>query len=1073
MKFLGKLPGPESWLRFIVYHPWQIIFSISLVTLFFGIQAPKLRFETSIYDLTIQDLPKTIEYHTFKKDFGCEEIILVVARTRDVFLPETFAQIENLADQLAQVQGVRRVISLPGIRKAMDITEKWDLEGFRQILRPITLFERNILSADGKTSVISLILDDVREKDRVIDATERILKDQQGFVTLYQIGMPIVSKALAEFTERDFLRLPLITFSIILFMLFLFFRNVRGVLIPSGSVLIALTWTFGLMSLTRTPLSLLTMIVPIFLIAVGTAYCMYLFPQYAHAARTADTAKEAALNTFSRIGFPTALAVFTTTIGLGSLLINKISEIRSFALFSCFGILSMLIIMLTLLPAITGLLPLPNKTRGGQGQNRAGLLDRLLDAVIHINLHHQKITLPVIAAIGVVGIMGLLRIEVETNPVDFFKDDTPVATHFSDICQDMAGSFPINVVIESPEGGFFEDPGHLQAIDQLQQFLSSLNGVDKTISFTDYLKLINYATNQYKEEFYTLPEEAFEVRMLVNSFKTMLGRDMLARFMDGNFSKTNILLRTHLSSSKDFLAIQTQIEEHLRQHFPGSFSFQVTGIGIVVSHSSQLITEGQVKSLGLTLLLVFAIMFFLFTSYKVGIIGILPNCFPIVVSFGVMGWSGIPLSLATSLIATIAIGLAVDDTIHYLVGYNREFKRDLDKEGALRKTVRHIGRPILFTTLTISLGFSVLMASSFKPTAVFGLMMVVTMFSALVADLILLPSLMLHAELVTIWDLLKLKLGTNAQKRIPLLKDLSRSQIRHVLMAGTIKAYEADDILFNKGETGDSMYVVISGELRVIDTPGLVVHTHGEGPIQVIATLNVGDVVGEMGMIRSCQRSATVVASQPTELLEINEKMVKRLQWLYPRTATRFFFNLMRVLCDRLEYSTKALMEQTRTDPLTGLHTRYFFTTRLRRKWDLSNSIKDTWPLSFFVITLEDLPRITIQNGYEISDEILKEMGRILKQAVNDPENVCRFDAGQFAGVLPGFTHRDAVMLCENIRLYLEELSFQAPNGSVRVRFHFGVSSTEQQGHEDPPSLIHAAFQALEREREGRKQGIT
>lgn len=1056
----GNLPGPQSWLKFIVYHPWQVIISISLITLFFGVQIPKLRFETSIYDLTIEDLPKTIEYTTFKKDFGCEEIILIVARTPDVFQPETFEQIGKLADQLGEIQGVRRVISLPGIRKAMDITDKWDLEAFKKILLPVTLFERNIISADGKTCVISLILEDIPNKDQVIRAVEQALEPGHDFATLYQIGMPIVSKALAEFTEKDFVTLPAITFAIILLMLFLFFRNLRGILIPSGSVVVALIWTFGLMALTGTPLSLLTMIVPIFLIAVGTAYCMYIFPQYAKVASKAASPKAAALSTFLKIGFPTTLAVLTTTIGLGSLLINKINEIRAFALFSCIGILSMLIIMLTLVPAVIGLLPLP-KTRSARPDTaRHGPIERILDTIVHLNLHHQKITLIIIAVIGILGIIGLSRIQVETNPVDFFKDDTPVAKHFSDICRDMAGSFPINVVIDSGQDGYFEDPVHLKTIDRLGRFLSSLEGVDKTIAFTDYLKLINYATNQYKDDFYALPEEAFEVRMLVNSFKTLLGQDMLTRFMNADFSRANIVLRTHLSSSRDFLATQAEIENHLEAAFPRSFSFHVTGIGVVISHSSRVITEGQVKSLGLTLLLVFAIMFLLFMSYKVGIIGILPNCFPIVVSFGVMGWAGIPLSLATSLIATIAIGLAVDDTIHYLVGYNREFKKDLDKEAALRETVRHIGRPIIFTTLTISLGFSVLMVSSFKPTAVFGLMMVITMFSALVADLILLPSLMLHVELVTIWDLLKLKLGKDPQKGIPLLDGLSRSQIHYVLMAGTIKEHQEGEIIFNKGDIGDSMYVVVSGELQVVDTPGLISKYHSEAPKQVIATLEVGDVVGEMGMIRSCERSATVVPSKPAELLQINERMVKRLQWLYPPTAHRFFFNLMKVLCDRLERSTQAFLDQTITDRLTGLYTRDFFITGLKRQLDLRQSIKDTTPLSFFVISLDDLPRITLQNGYAITDKILKQTAQVLKEKVPEPEHLCRFEANQFAGMLPGVSIEAAKALCDQIIDRTKNLSFDTDTGTIHPQVRYGASSTEQEANLNVRSLIGAAFQA-------------
>jgi predicted RND superfamily exporter protein len=900
----------ESWLKYVVHHPWWIILSIVLLTLVFAWQIPQLRFETSIYDLTIEDLPQTLEYNAFKKTFGSEEIILVVARTSNVFDATTFGNIDRLANQFEKIKGVLRVISLPSIKRAMDITEKWTLSDFKREIAPVILLEKNIVSKDGKTTVISLILEDIKQKDPVITAIQTLIEKEKAEQPMYQIGMTVVSMALTHFTEKDFMRLPPITFLLIMVTLFLLFRNLRGVLIPAGSVLIALIWTFGLMAWTGTPLSLLIMIVPIFLIAVGTAYCMYVFPEYALAQKTCETPRDASLECFMQLGFPMFLAVFTTSIGLGSLLINRISEIQHFALFSCFGILTMLFILVTFLPAVMALLPFSQKKIGSKSTSGENLLDRFLSGIIQLNLKHQKWTLGLIALITFFGIFGISRLQVETNPMDFFKESTSIAQNFNDIYRDMAGSFPINVTINSHQDDYFENPEHLKLIEGLQDFLSKLPGVDKTISFCDYLKLVNYATNQYQDELYALPEEGFEVRMLINSFKAMLGLDMLNRFMSENFSEINIVLRTHISSSNDFLDTQKKIETYLAKNLPAEFSFQVTGIGVVISHSSRLITEGQVKSLFLTLVLVFAIMFLLFMSFKVGVIGILPNCFPIIVGFGLMGWLKIPLSMATSLIAGVAIGLAVDDTIHYLVHYNQEFKKDLNKERALESTIRHMGKPIIFTTLTISLGFSVLLFSSFKPTAVFGLLMVITMVSALVADLILLPSLMLHVELVTLWDLVRVKLGKDPQEGIPLFKGLSRTQVHYILMAGNLKTHEAGSIVMTKGEISDSMYAIISGKLEVVG--GAAQDINGiNRPTRVIATLDAGDVVGEMGMIRSCERSATVVAATSTELLQINERMIKRLQWLYPPTAHRFFFNLMGILCDRLQNLTECYLEET------------------------------------------------------------------------------------------------------------------------------------------------------------------
>ena len=263
--------------------------------------------------------------------------------------------------------------------------------------------------------------------------------------------------------------------------------------------------------------------------------------------------------------------------------------------------------------------------------------------------------------------------------------------------------------------------------------------------------------------------------------------------------------------------MERKINEFVYAALSRDLNIRVTGFSVVMAHSSHLLTSGQVQSLSTTLVLVFGIMFLLFLSAKVGLIAMVPNFFPIVMNFGIMGWLGMELSAVTSLIASVAIGLAVDDTIHYLFRYNREFKKDLDKHRAMRSTIDHVGRPIIFTTLTISLGFAVLLFSSFKPTTAFGLMMVITMVSALVGDLFLLPALMLHMELVTIWDLLRLKLGKDPQEGIPLFKGLSRSQVHYVLMAGTLKGLHAGDALFHKGEMSDSMYAIVSGDVDVLD----------------------------------------------------------------------------------------------------------------------------------------------------------------------------------------------------------------------------------------------------------------
>jgi len=1016
-------------LQAIVHRPQWIILAVAVVSLFFAWHVPKLSIRTSIYDLVIEDLPETARYNDFKKIFGSDEIIRVVVKAENVFDPATFGKIEQLVGTASEIEGVRRVISLPGIKKDVETGSTWDLDKFAAMVTPVAVFNKNLISEDHKATVMTLVLEDTSDRTKVIQDVNKMIDGADKDLSLYQIGMPLVSEALANFTKKDFFQLPPITFLIITVILFFLFRNIACLLLPLTCVALALVWTFGLMALTNTPLSMMTMIVPVFLIAVGTAYCLHIGSEYLSVSQEAESRAEASFLTFSTISFPTVLAVVTTAIGLGSLLVNRIVAIREFAIFSCFGMFSLLILVLTLFPAALALFPLPKKKANGPTETST-IIDRFLDWIVHLDLHKQKITLPILGILVVFCLFGIFRIRVETSPIEFFKKNTPVSRHFHDIYKDLSGSFPVNVVMASEEDDYFEDPDALSEIASLQEFLETLPGVDKTVSFAEYMKLVNYASNQFDPKYYTLPEEGFEVRMLINSYRIMLGEDMFSRFMNYEFSKSNILLFTHISSSRDFLKTRDRILAHVQENFSKDLTWDVTGLGMVVSASSHLLTKGQVKSLSITVVLVFGIMFMLFMSSKVGLIAIVPNLFPIVVVFGIMGWLGIELSMVTSLIASIAIGLAVDDTIHYLVRYNREFKKSLDDKLALRETIKHVGRPIVFTTLTVGVGFAILTLSSFKPTAIFGVMMVITMLSALVGDLILLPSLMLHVELVTVWDLLRLKIGSDPHLGIPIFGGLSRTQVHYILMAGALREYEAGEVLFRKQDPSDYMYAVLSGKMDVVDPMMVDGEPDESGAHRFITRLKAGDLLGEMGFIRSVPRSATVIATEPGELLQINWKMIKRLQWLFPPTAHKFFYNLITMLSDRLERSTDRLTEINRIDYLTGLINKRGFVEVLGREVHRAKRYEAKLSLCLMRMDLESAnPEIS----YDDRDRMIKYLAEVLSPRTRRSDTFGRVDTHMFGLILPHISVLEGQQICDRLLDSFGEETEEAAASQVKV----------------------------------------
>jgi predicted RND superfamily exporter protein len=743
----------HAYLGGITRYPWVTLFIIAAATVIVTWHLPRLSFKTTVYDLIIEDLPETHRYQDFVTLFGSDEIIRLVVKADDIFDTATFTKVTQLSDEAWKIKGVRRILSLPEIKKNIDTGNQWSMSRFAALLAPVDLFKRNLISEDHRTTIITIVLSNTADKAAVTAAVASLIKKAGTNLSFYQTGIPLVSEALSDYTQKDFFQLIPITLAVIAVLLLVLLRNPQSVLFPLGSVGLSILWTFGLMAWSGTPVSMLTTIVPVFLIAIGTAYCLHVCADFVEQARSHESAQALVRATYHRVAFPVTLAVATTLIGIGSLAVNHITAIREFAFFSCFGMFSLLVIILTFLPAALSLLPLPPRT-----VKRRALdvwIDRFLEWIVIINERHRKPALLVIAVVSVICLAGIFFIHVETNPVSFFKRSTPVSRHFHDIYTDMSGSFPINVTVTAGVEDYFEDPANLAKIADLQAFLDQLPGVDKTVSLADYLKLVNYAVNDYNAEFHALPEDPYEMRYVLNNFKILLGNDLLQRFLSSDYRRINILMLTHVASSREFLDTRRAITDHARTRFESILDVDVTGLGMVIAASSHMLTTGQIKSLAVSLVLIFAVMAALFLSASVGLIALLPNIFPIIVNFGLMGWFKIPLSEATSLIASIAIGLAVDDTIYYLVRYNTEFKKDLDKDRAMRDTLTHVGRPILFTSCTIGLGFSVLIFSHFQPTAVFGLLMVVTMTAALVGDLLLLPALMLYVELVTAWDLLK------------------------------------------------------------------------------------------------------------------------------------------------------------------------------------------------------------------------------------------------------------------------------------------------------------------------------
>ena len=1003
----------SHWLAYLAKNPGQVLFFILIVTVPISAKIPTLDFSMSVHDLIVDDTPERLRYDNFKALFGTDEVIHVVVKGDDLFSPPFFAQLRYLTDTFSNITGVSRVISLPQIKKAVDPQDKWSLERFANLTSHVSIFQRYMISPDHRVSGITLILDDQADQYAISQSVATSLSQLDREYQAYQIGMPPVSIALSRYTQQDFLHLPVYTIFIVVALLLVMFRSFVEMAITILTVMIAGVWTLGAMAWSGLLMNMLTVVVPILLIAVGTAYCLYIYCTFKECVTKCNDAQSALLRTFSRITYPTLIAVCTTIAGIGSLMATSIEAVRQFSGFACFGILALLVAVLTFLPCLLAITwPILRKRALPTSERffSPARVDKLVSLIVGKRQH----VFLLLIIVSLFLLAGIFRIRVETNPLSYFKSNTPIHRHFHDVYRHLSGSFPLHLQISVGEEDYFLSTNAVKILTDHQRFLETLPGVDKTLSFADYLMLVNYVTNQFDGAFYKLPEADYEIRMLANQFKILLGRDILDRYVNSEFSVANITMLTRLHSSKTFIDTEKVIRDHCDRHRDDNIVCGVTGFAMVMSLGSRHLVDGQVWSLLITLGIIFLIIHWMFFSIKLGVIALVANLFPVLVSFGAMGWLGIDLSMGTCLIASIVLGLAVDDTIHYLVRYKIAYTQKMDSIAAMRQTLTHLGQPIFATSVTISAGFSILMLSSFTPTAVFGLLMMLVMASALTSGLVILPALLSKVSPVTLEEIFQLRIGRkHLQDTVPLLKGMTRTQVHRILRTGKIHYLDSGFYLFEQGDVADSMYVVISGVFDALMSESIGNTGRGGCIPKRVNRLVTGDVIGEMGIMSSGFRCVSVVAVTPGEVLALSQAHLARIRRLHPRTAIRFFANLSSVLTEKLIKADLSMSHSCSYDYDTGMLNREAFLDCCEK--EISQARRFGGSLVICLLEIDDPDRYFEDKPLEV-ERFICHVSRVVAGSVRIIDTMGRLEKLTLAVLLPRATSSHGSEICSRLK---------------------------------------------------------
>lgn len=740
--------------RLIFEYPKTILFAVLLITVIFASFIPKLHIDNTVRAFVMEDDPELLYFDRYKEQFGTDEFIVIAFQRERIFDRKSLELIDRITRKVEDLDNVRDVISLTNVNnirgteqdfiverlvKEIPSTEEEMKELEKEALSN-PLYLNDLISKDGKTTAILVKLEDIPGDDVykkvLVEEIKGILDEEMENQPFYLSGKTVIDYSLAHYMQKDLKLFLPITILLIALILYVLFRNIIGVIFPMMTVFICLIWTMGFLYLEKSSINNVSTMLPPLIMALSVAIGVHVLTQYRREASIAKDREETFIDTVHHLLIPCLLTSLTTAAGFASLGVSSIPAVRDFGIVAAVGMLFSFLITITFLPIILYLTKRP-PTKVVKTQE-PDILDRFLLKIGHFNQYWTKRILLISVLVVIFSLIGISRLRVETNLLEFFKKHSPVYQSTSFIEDNLSGVSSINVSLEAERIDTFKEPQVLRKVEDLQDFLKNRPKIDKVTSLVDYIKDMNQSFHNENPEYYRIPHS----RKLIAQYLLLYDAEDLENYVDSHYLWATVSARVREHSSARLKGLIDDTKAYINENFSQGLEVRVTGNSVLDSNLIDILVKSQINSLALAMFVIFGMMFILFRSVKIGLLSIIPNVIPILINFGLMGWLGVPLNTATAMIAVVAIGIAVDDTIHFLSCFASEMKKDGDHLQSMYRTLSLKGRAIISTSIILFLGFGILISSSFAPTIYFGVLTAGIMVSALLGDLIILSALL-------------------------------------------------------------------------------------------------------------------------------------------------------------------------------------------------------------------------------------------------------------------------------------------------------------------------------------------
>ena len=757
--------------RLILRNKIVILIAITLVTILFSTQWKNMRFTYSEANLLPDDHEVNIVYNEFLKIFG-EEGNLIVLGVKDssLFTVENINAWNNLSESFKGLEDVEAVLSIKDLQKLLKDTEneKFKLEPFIKdsihsmkqldtlqddLFNKYPFYDNFLFNKNTKTIRTAIylkkdIVNTAARKDFVFD---ELLPRIEAFEEVTNLdvrisGMPYVRTLNAQNIVDEigkFIGLALAVTSLIFFF---FFRSVRATLISLVVVCIGVMWTFGIIGFLNYEITVLTALIPPLIIVIGIPNCIFLINKYQHEVKLHGNKVRSLQRVITKVGNATLLTNLTTASGFATFILTQSTLLKEFGIVASLSIIAIFILCILIIPIIYTFLPYP-KDRHLEHLNKRwiGGFTNWIERMVRqrrITIYITALVLLIFSMIGIyqIKISGSL-IEDMSEEAEFFQD----IRFFED---EFNGIMPVEILIDTKRKKGVMKLATLKRMDQLEEVILETPELSKPISVVSLVKYSKQAYYNGNPKYYQLPtsqESSFIFSYAKNSTSNT---DLLTNFVDstGQYARITTFMKDIGTDRME--RIEDDLQSRIDKVFPeDKYQVTITGKALVFQKGTKYLVKNLALSLSLAIILIALLMAYMFRSFRMIVVSLVPNIFPLVITAGLMGYLGVPIKPSTILVFSIAFGISVDDTIHFLAKYRQELQANHWKirksvYGALRET----GISMFYTSIVLFFGFSVFTVSSFGGTVALGALVSATLLFAMLSNLLLLPSLLLSLE---------------------------------------------------------------------------------------------------------------------------------------------------------------------------------------------------------------------------------------------------------------------------------------------------------------------------------------